>query len=246
MKTITKVFDSVKIVQVIALWFISVLTFGMIYFLSNGLQQLQITTFGDAMYFSFVTSLTIGYGELVKNTPLQILTIVEALISVLLFGLLIVKISLLENKELKQEIKNLTFEESSNNVISKLYLFRNELKQLKKPEELELALAELNSAVSSLNTLADTIGAETSEKIVKQSMHVSLMTNSLNISLSRLVELLEKFNKKWKKESITSTIEECDKAITQIATTYRNDSKVEEKLKDLNKTLEELKKLSKA
>ena len=177
-----------------------------------------------------------------------------------MFGAFIGKIVSVKQEEILEEIQELSLEEATSSTISGLYIFRSHAKELKerldskeklKPKDLaetENALSNLKSALGNFN-IAKIVANEEKEKSL---MRIELMSNSINFSLSRFVELLESINKHktdWKKESIAPTIAECSRTTATLYVQYnlvKSDDelsrKVGEKLEDLNKTLAALQK----
>src|SRR4029077_19171705 len=64
-----------------------------------------------AIYFSFVTALSIGYGDVIPVGPLRILAIVEGATGLLIFGCLVSKLVSRRQEELTEEIHRTTFED---------------------------------------------------------------------------------------------------------------------------------------
>lgn len=206
----------------------------------------SITGLGNSLYFSFITALTLGYGNIVPAGASKVLAIIEAIGSITLIGAFISKIVSLKQEELIEEIQELSFEEATNRALSELYLIRNQLTELtesrfdiKKYDDIQQTLKE------ALSIFNNTKIASIRDK-EKALMHISLIANSINFSLSRLVELLEKLKSRktgWKKESTTAALEEIErikKTLNQQFIALRSDDplsmSVEEKLKDLDKT----------
>lgn len=265
----TEVFERITVKQIAAYWISSVAIFSAIYyglaFTSAAIiQDGQILTttlegLGNSVYFSFITALTLGYGNIAPVGIAKAMAVLEAIGSVTLFGLFIGKLVSLNQEKLVEEIKELSFEEATNSAITELYLFRSQAKDIQ--EKLEGAKKQkgLNQELESLQlTLTDALHVFNESKITitnshNSLMYMSLVTNSINYSLSKLVELLEEFNKRkidWKKESTTATYNEAERIKEKLVKNYTNiksddqsSSIVAEKLEDLNKIISVLQKL---
>ncbi len=281
-KKLISICETLSLKRLLLLWFFIIIIFGLAYFGLSSSQQLtyknepltnNVYGFGNAVYFSFITALTIGYGNIDPLGFAKILVVIEAMFSITIFGLIIYQIVSIKQEEVIEELHELTFEETSNEAISKLYLFRNDLKNIKESltdkthstDKSNKSKTKINEALKGAgNSLYE---LKTALNLLKQSskqldataestaMRIELIANSINFSLSRLVELLETFNSKkidWKKESMTATITENQAIARTLYKQYNelksNDpgNKVGEKLEDLNKTLTTLEKLSKA
>lgn len=145
--------------------------------------------------------------------------------------------------------QTMDFHDAVNNTITDLYLFRYNLQKVQESKEIEYALENINKSFGVFNasTLAVKEDSETT------TLRIGLIANSIHCSLSRLVELLEKFNEQkiaWKKESTAATFTECKKieiTLNEQFDVIKSENvlrgNVEEKLEDLNKTLTTLQKL---
>jgi hypothetical protein len=267
------VFDRLTITQIIAIWLFGVILFGALYFgliltnqpLTHDGKPLtnDVIGFGNSIYFSFITALTIGYNDITPSGLAKLVVIIEAIFSITMLGIFIARIVAVKQEELVQEVEELSFEESTNSAISELYIFRSEIKTIQESMKtgkkagsdvraFENTLPNLRLA---LLTLDQSTGKLTSEQKENSSLRVELIINSINFSLSRMVELTEAFSHRkadWKKESTTATIAECARITQKLYDQYsilrsneHQGTKIAEKLNDLNTTLNTLKESSK-
>jgi potassium channel LctB len=259
MKTVALVFERLTFIKIIMLWIAVVLIFSLAHFSlgSSGIptfkESLNTNVLGNAVYFSCITALTIGYGDIAPVGIGKSLAIIEAIASIILFGALIAKIVSVKQEHIIEEIQELSYEESGHNAISELYLFRSQAKELKEKIDGKTKTKDFREIENSIETLKDALTAfnkatltshEDKEKTI---LKIGLITNSINFSLSRFVELLESVNKHkiaWKKESIAPAIAEIQKTTETLYAQYNalksddeSSKKVGEKLEDLNKTL---------
>ena len=76
-----------------ALWKIKVILFGLVVMLiayAMAIAYLEKIPFADALYFTFITGLTIGYGDIVPVTHLgRVVAVLTGLQGVLITGLII-------------------------------------------------------------------------------------------------------------------------------------------------------------
>jgi len=263
----SNIFDRLSLVHVIGLWLIGIIFFGAIYFALIFINQpltyhnepltKNVFGLGNSLYFSFVTAMTIGYNDITPSGYSKLAVILEAIFSVALFGLFIAKIVAVKQEELVQEVEELSFEESTNSAISEMYIFRNDIKnineQIKSSKKVSSEIKNFEQSLSMLKLALQNIDNATNKLTTEQkqnsSLRIELILNSINFSLSRMVEMLEAFNHRkadWKKESITATIAECTKTTQKLFEEYSflksstQGTKVAEKLDDLNKTLKNL------
>lgn len=124
------------------LWLGLVLGFGVLFWLASALPgwglresggaEVPFTAAGlvEAIYFSFVTALSIGYGDVTPGGMLRIPAIVEGAAALLLFGVLISKLVSRRQEELTAEIHALAFEDRLVRVRSNLHFALSELQEL--------------------------------------------------------------------------------------------------------------------
>ena len=119
-------------------WLGMVFAFGLIYWGAGGAMGwgLQTATapvkpdlngLTTAIYFSFVTALSIGYGDVTPVGLLRILAIVEGAAGLLIFGCLVSKLVSRRQEELTAEIHRTTFEDRLDRVRTNLHLVFSDL-----------------------------------------------------------------------------------------------------------------------
>jgi len=124
--------------KLVGVWLGMILLFGLIYWLAGigmgwGLQtgNLPVKTdfygLGTAIYFSFVTALSIGYGDVIPTGALRIFAIVEGAAGLLIFGCVISKLVSRRQEELTEQIHRTTFEDRLNRVRTNLHLVFSDL-----------------------------------------------------------------------------------------------------------------------
>lgn len=87
----------------------------------------NLTGFLTAVYFSFVTATSVGYGDVVPAGFVRVLAIAEAAAGLLLFGCVISKLLSRRQEHLIEEIHRTTFEERLGRVRTNLHLVLSEL-----------------------------------------------------------------------------------------------------------------------
>lgn len=124
--------------RLIGFWLGMILVFGVIYWLAGvsmgwGLQAGNVAVrpdlegFGTAVYFSFVTALSIGYGDVIPLGALRVLAVIEGIAGLLIFGCVISKLVSRRQEELTAEIYRTTFEEQLDRVRTNLHLVFSDL-----------------------------------------------------------------------------------------------------------------------
>lgn len=122
-------------------WLWMIVGFGVLYWLfgawmDQGLRaggQMVGTTWAGlatALYFSFVTALSIGYGDVVPVGPVRVLAIVEGAAALLIFGSVISKLVSRHQEELTEEIHRIAFEDRLGRVRANLHLVLSEIQAI--------------------------------------------------------------------------------------------------------------------
>ncbi len=119
-------------------WLGMIFCFGLIYWLAsarlgdglkaaNGAVQFDFPGLGTALYFSFVTALSIGYGDVIPVGALRIPAVIEGIAGLLIFGCVISKLVSRRQEELTEEIHRTTFDDRLDRVRTNLHLVFNDL-----------------------------------------------------------------------------------------------------------------------
>ena len=122
------------------LWLAMVLVLGIAYWLAaaagSGLSAggvpvgLDAHGLGTAIYFSFVTATSLGYGDVVPLGFVRVFAVVEAVAGLLAFGAVVSKFVSRRQDEIVREIHRVTFEERLDRVQSNLHLVLSELQAI--------------------------------------------------------------------------------------------------------------------
>lgn len=124
--------------RLIGFWVGMIIAFGVVYWLAGismgwGLQagntevKPDLSGLATAIYFSFVTALSIGYGDVIPLGALRILAVVEGIAGLLIFGCVISKLVSRRQEELMEEIHRTTFEDRLDRVRTNLHLVFSDL-----------------------------------------------------------------------------------------------------------------------
>jgi len=124
--------------KLLLLWLGMIVGFGLVYWsasawgghgLRAGTVPLGMTWEGlaTAVYFSFVTALSIGYGDIIPVGLMRILAIAEGAGGLLIFGCVISKLVSRRQEELIEEIHRIAFEDRLGRVRTNLHLVLSDL-----------------------------------------------------------------------------------------------------------------------
>jgi hypothetical protein len=137
-RAILDMVDALSTARVFAIWLVLIISCGGVYWLIDsttvrGLKEAGVRIGANldglltALYFSFVTATSVGYGDVLPVGPTRIVAVVEAVAGLLIFGLLIAKFVSYRQDILVREIHSVTFEERLDRVQTNLHLVVSEL-----------------------------------------------------------------------------------------------------------------------
>lgn len=148
----------------VATWLGMNVAFGVVYWLAcfasgQGLleQGAQVghgaRGLGEAIYFSFVTGLSIGFGDIVPVGAVRLLAIVHGSLGLLLFGCVISKLVSRRQEEVTDEIHRIAFEDRLGRVRTNLHLVVSEMQEIAaacrdREDGREAALTRVESAAA--------------------------------------------------------------------------------------------------
>jgi potassium channel LctB len=124
--------------QLFMLWIGAILLSGLTYWLGalagdHGLIEggrpvgADLNGFGSALYFSFVTATSIGYGDIVPVGMARVIAIAEAIAALLIFGAVVAKFVSHRQEDLVSEIHRITFDERLDRIETNLHMVISEL-----------------------------------------------------------------------------------------------------------------------
>lgn len=126
--------------QLLSGWLAIVLGFGLVYWLADlaGTPWINadmpgrgsLADLGNAIYFSFVTALTIGYGDIAPLGPARVLAVVEGAAGLLAFGFIVSKLVSRRQEELMQDTHRIAFEQRLGRVRTSVHLVLSELQTI--------------------------------------------------------------------------------------------------------------------
>jgi potassium channel LctB len=87
----------------------------------------DLSGFASAIYFSFVTATSIGYGDIVPIGIARVVAVAEAITGLLIFGAVVAKFVSHRQDELVSEIHRVTFEDRLDRIETNLHMVISEL-----------------------------------------------------------------------------------------------------------------------
>lgn len=140
--------------RLIVVWLGMIVVFGLIYWVAGvgmgmGLQagpnlvKVDAQGFVTAIYFSFVTALSIGYGDVVPLGGFRLVAIIEGAAGLLIFGCVVSKLVSRRQEELIDEIHRTTFEDRLDRVRTNLHLVFSDLGALQQQQAEQGVVSEI-------------------------------------------------------------------------------------------------------
>ena len=196
--------------KILLVYIIFIIAFGTSFFLLSSIegegiyeenQKIPATLSGylEAMYFSFVTSTSLGYGDIKPMGISRLLSVMEVLISLIIFGVLISKLLYEKQDKILEELYDVSLQERFTRIISGLYNSRAEIERIMdrivrlKKGEIEELLQNIESNIHLLSSyLTD------SEKMISEfrkntknmpDSKEDIILDNVHNSLSKLEEL---------------------------------------------------------
>jgi len=109
--------------------------------------------FVSAVYFSFVTATSIGYGDIVPVGVARVIAVAEGIIALLVFGAVVAKFVSHRQEELVSEIHRVTFEERLDRVETNLHMVISEMLTINAMCETKAPLNRITTQLESAGLL---------------------------------------------------------------------------------------------
>ncbi len=129
-----------SVAGLLGIWVAMVVGFGVVYWVADlaGTPWLDsdvggpgsLADLANAIYFSFVTALTIGYGDIAPLGPARVLAVIEGAAGLLIFGFVISKLVSRRQEELLEDTHRIAFEQRLGRVRTSLHLVLSELQTI--------------------------------------------------------------------------------------------------------------------
>lgn len=259
-KKLLKFIDQTRLSTFVYLWLLYNLIFSLIYWLLTDFSQHHILVFQDrpiskdiygfldSLYFSLVTSTTLGYGDIVPIGLLRPVAAIQSALGLLILTFIISRLVSKKQELLLREIHSTSIDHESRTLRSGMYVFRekmdhliheiqkNNLKQKEIAEALNLRLISFYTHISEiisnqqkrehLNELED-------EKFL---LHIAI---SLNVII-KCFKTLSQTKKQLKAHELAFSMSLIDNRVTETCNLIRERSHLPHKNKMITKILNRL------
>lgn len=191
------------------MWVFTVLAFGVLYYalavrfpehapyLPDTLTPLEM--FLDCVYFSVVTAMTVGYGDIVPMGASKLLASVEAFLAYFVMAMLISKVLGARQEAALDRVHRLSLHDAYHRIREGLYLFRRDCETITEAVErtgslpprmvgiLATAFAELQNVLGSTTELYD----REITRMVLDAKREQVLIEAMRRTMDRLVDLLD-------------------------------------------------------
>lgn len=199
LSTIVRFLDNVSFVALLLLWIGLVIFFGFIYAAGAPALFNQEVNLGNAIYYSFIASATVGFGPLIPTGYAKFLAILEFLASLLLYGIVISKLVSFKQEIILDEVYTISFHEKINRLRSMLYLFRADLNRVteqiedgkKHPALLKESAVYVHNLANTMSDIDDLLHHRDDDSHYVKGVNFAtfeLILNSIIISMDKLTE----------------------------------------------------------
>ncbi len=258
--------DKLKFSRILVMWIVVILLFGAIYifFSSQGnflsyAERGKVTSFFDAIYFSFVAATTTGFGDILPEGIFKLVAIFEVIFGLLLLALVTSRLVSIKQDAILNEVYEISFSERINRLRSSLLLFRQNIERLiVKAEEKTLKVRDFEMADNYFYSLRDVLEeilgllfkTKMNYLFVKKLDHINaeLIFNSILNSFAKINELFTlsneikvNYEKNISTGLITTCIKLCENIFTNLPVHAIGEKKSEELLKRKTILLADLK-----
>lgn len=130
--------DKVKFIHILLIWTSIIVFFGFIYHFFNtstthlyyNIRGDTVTGIMDAIYFSFITATSTGYGDIVPLGAFKLVVVLEVVFGVLLLAVVTTKLVSLKQDIVLSEIYEISFHTQVHRLKSSLLMFRQNLTRM--------------------------------------------------------------------------------------------------------------------
>ena len=205
--SLVDLFERRTTADLVFLWFGTIVTCAVVYWLLSEVSMGGLREGGTsiergvrglltALYFSFVTATSVGFGDVVPLGPVRALAIAEAVIGLLVFGAVVSKLVSRRQEQIVSEIHRIAFEDRLERVQTDLHSVLMEMQTISqqcksKDADLQQVSARLESAsgiaLAELRTIHDLLYRP--QSLPEEAMLEGILA-SLAILLRELRELL--------------------------------------------------------
>ena len=205
---IHKLIDRLSFLNLLIIWISITILFGLIYFFLSGptaylettSTNQPITTLFESVYFSFITSTTTGFGDIIPKGFFRLISILEVIFDLLMIAIVTSKLISMKQNVILEELYEITFSEKINRIRSSLLYSRQNLSVLIhkiedgviKKREIKNLYLNFISFQETLEEINVSLQKKKSNEFVKNidDVNAGIIANSIIYSLHRIEEAI--------------------------------------------------------
>lgn len=249
---VNTILDKFTFVHIFALWVFIVAGFGGFFhllqddqsYLYSTVAQEPITSLFDAIYFSFITATSTGFGDIIPFGIYKVFSIIEVVFGLVLLAFVTSKFVYLKQDIILREIYDISFQEKINRVRSSLLLFRQNLNKLihavddhtirkRDIDDIYITISSFDDILQEVSMLIYRGGDTHFTKSIDP-ISAELIFNSIIVSLQKLEELIRFLQQRkvdWRREVTLTTIKKCLEVTTELFHKLAISKRVPEKVR---------------
>ncbi len=137
-KRFTTWLDKTNFFHIFFIWALIIVIFGICYFIlrtDNTLlyyisEKENVTRLTDAIYFSFVTATSTGFGDIIPLGFFKLMAVLEVIFGLMLLAFVTSKLVSIKQDVILTEIYDLSFNEKINRIRASMLFFRQQISRL--------------------------------------------------------------------------------------------------------------------
>ncbi len=227
-KKLIRWLDKITFAKILLLWVFIIAGFGLFYFyvmnnnsfLFHTTQNKGVRNLPDALYFSFITATTTGFGDIVPFGWFKLIAILEVILGLFLLAFVTSKLVSLKQDIMLYELYEISFNERVNKVRSSLILFRQDINALISSIQEGTAKKRgitnnfdylISSFENNMSETVSLVANRRDEYFVKKldAVNTEIIVNNLLLSFERLHELIRIMNRyhiNWRTKTAVTLI----------------------------------------
>ncbi|MDD5086507.1 MAG: potassium channel family protein [Candidatus Nanoarchaeia archaeon] len=226
-KSVNAWFDRLSFLHIFIIWAVVIIIFGVAYhsltkdnsYLYQSIGNKTSLSVFDAVYFSFITATTTGFGDIIPFGGFRILALVEVVCGLLLLAFVTSKLVSIKQDIILNEVYEISLSEKISRIRASLLLFRQNINRvMQRIEEGTIKKREIVDMYTYISPLEDSLHQiitlftkSKSNNFTKEvdPVNAELIFISIIQSLEKLLELinlLENQNIEWRREITVSLI----------------------------------------
>lgn len=261
--------ERVDFYQILLTWFFLIFMLGIVYYLFSGklganlvstITGEPIAKMTDAIYFSFITATSTGFGDIIPVGFFKIIAIIEVTLGLLLLAVVTSKLVSIKQDIILEELYEMSFIEKINRLRSSLLLFRQHAGRIathvdagtvdkREIYDLYVYLHSMETVLEEMLPLVNPEEKHMFSKVIDP-MDSELLLNSILQSFERLLELvaaLSKSSLQWKRPVTIATIKRCAslnrQLFSKVIVSQKKMPGINETLADNERIVKEIEKL---